>query len=245
MKVFVVTILAILVFIVGCVTHPTRVVIEDSEEFNAPFDKVWDALVATISELSLPIKAVEKDSGILATESVTFADGYSTDRELKQVATYPTGFLTRERAAYRLSIYAEKLDQNITRVRITSNIQVLCKSMGEYTWYSCHSNGTIERNLFSSIKQKIGTTPFFGIKPDLTQPGTDGLIIEEVIPNTSAGKGGVRVGDVLIEFNNIKITSWVDFRNALGGCKIGQTVKTKLKRGDETLELEIVLEKMP
>ena len=58
---------------VGCRTYGVRPTIQDTEIINAPFDKVWEALIATITKRGYSIEAVEKTSGLLTTQLFEFS----------------------------------------------------------------------------------------------------------------------------------------------------------------------------
>jgi len=61
----------------GCANYyypprPIEPEITKSFEVDASFDRTWEALIETFAELQLPIKTIEKDSGIIATEWINY-----------------------------------------------------------------------------------------------------------------------------------------------------------------------------
>jgi len=144
------------VFIVGCVTMPKEIpVIQNTLEVNIPFDKAWSAVVETISDMQLPIKAIEKDSGILTTENVTFANGFLADNEINRVSLKPSVFggVWRQ-GRYSLNIFVTAIDANHTRIKANSHIEAYEQSITN-SWYICHSKGIIESTLFESVKSQL------------------------------------------------------------------------------------------
>lgn len=54
-----------MVMLNGCATtQMVKPTIKDSEVIQAPFDRVWEALIATLAEKALPIESIEKESGL-------------------------------------------------------------------------------------------------------------------------------------------------------------------------------------
>lgn len=142
-------------FLVGCATVAVRPTIQDTEIIDAPFDKVWGALIATLSEQSLPIETIEKESGLVTTKFVTFASGFMAERAINEVAVKPSGLLyTWSNARYTVSVFVTKSGENTTRVKITSHIEAFENNVTK-SWMVCYSNGVIEKRIFDSIEAKI------------------------------------------------------------------------------------------
>ena len=61
----------------------------NSRTFEEPYDSVWSAVVEALSDGGLPVKYIDKDSGLITTEFVRFGDvvtfSFSNDR-LKQIS---------------------------------------------------------------------------------------------------------------------------------------------------------------
>lgn len=85
-----------------------------------------------------------------------------------------------------------------------------------------------------------GDRPYFGSIPDYANEG-EGLALTGVTKGGPADMGGLRGGDVIIQFGDSKISGIEDFDSALRKYKGGDKVKVKVKRGAETLELEVIL----
>jgi len=77
-----------ILLICSCATTPTPQTDppkETSRVFNAPYDKVWSAVVAELSA-DYPIKNSDKSSGLITTEDVTFGASFGGWSSLRQVA---------------------------------------------------------------------------------------------------------------------------------------------------------------
>ncbi len=80
----------------------------------------------------------------------------------------------------------------------------------------------------------LGTMPDYNTK-------ADGVVLELVMPGGPAEKAGLKPGDILVKFGDLKISNIEDFENALRTHKPGDKVKLKAKRGEEEVELEATL----
>ncbi|MGI8980638.1 MAG: PDZ domain-containing protein [Pirellulaceae bacterium] len=69
----------------------------------------------------------------------------------------------------------------------------------------------------------------------------DGVVLELIMPGGPAEKAGLKAGDVLTKFGDLKISNIEDFENALRKHKPGDKVKLMAKRGAEDVELEATL----
>jgi predicted esterase len=80
--------------------------------------------------------------------------------------------------------------------------------------------------------------PVLGVQIDQEFAGP-GVRISAVTDGTGAQEAGVKEGDILTSANGTELSSFDDLRGVLGKLKAGDTVKLAIKRGDETLELNV------
>ncbi len=86
-----------------------------------------------------------------------------------------------------------------------------------------------------------GDRPYFGSIPDFGEP-TDGFAISGVTKGGPAENGGLKGGDVITLLGDNKIANLDDFDAALRKFKAGDKVKVGVRRGKETLNLEVTLD---
>ncbi len=101
----------------------------------------------------------------------------------------------------------------------------------------------VEIKKFESIVSSDGggeRTTSLGTMPDYNTKA-DGVVLELVMPGGPAEKAGLKPGDILVKFGDLKISNIEDFENALRTHKPGDKVKLKAKRGEEEVELEATL----
>jgi serine protease Do len=91
------------------------------------------------------------------------------------------------------------------------------------------------------IKEK---KPFLGVA---ASEGSDveGAHVSRVIDNTPAAEAGMQDGDIIIEFNGVKIKDWDGLREQIAKTKVGDKVKLKVKRADKEVELEVTMGERP
>lgn len=77
----------------------------------------------------------------------------------------------------------------------------------------------------------------------LDKPG--GALIAGVVPNGPAAKGGIRQGDVVVEFNGLEIESAADLPNKVGRTPIGKDVDVVVLRNGARKTLSVAIGTLP
>jgi membrane-associated protease RseP (regulator of RpoE activity) len=67
-------------------------------------------------------------------------------------------------------------------------------------------------------------------------PSGDGIIVEEVMPDSPAARAGLKAGDRIARFGDRRISSDADLLGALREVKAGQTVTLEIVRDGEKIE---------
>jgi len=73
----------------------------------------------------------------------------------------------------------------------------------------------------------------------------EGALISEVVEDSPAEKGGLKVGDVVIEVDGKKVKSSSHLQYLIGNREIGETVKIDVIRGKKKISLKILLGEFP
>jgi len=143
-------------FLASCATVPVdKPIISDTFVINRPFAKVWGATVATLAENSIPIKVIEKESGIITTEQIVFASGFGSDEKIQRIAQLPYVFMSVWNSGkYYLSIYITAGEQDTTNIKITTHIEGY-ESNPTKRWHECFSKGVLENELHDSIVENM------------------------------------------------------------------------------------------
>lgn len=85
--------------------------------------------------------------------------------------------------------------------------------------------GAEVHNVFAKQAESVGLA-----KHSLDPSKVLGAYVARIVPNAPAEKAGVKVGDIIIEFNGKKISETCSLQNAVGSTEIGKAVKLKVWR---------------
>jgi serine protease Do len=65
--------------------------------------------------------------------------------------------------------------------------------------------------------------------------------VESVADGGPADTAGIRVGDILLKYNDAELSSQADLRRALGRGEPGENVVLRVRRGEEELDVPVEL----
>lgn len=85
-----------------------------------------------------------------------------------------------------------------------------------------------------------GTGPYIGVEGDMDSQAAK---IARVLPDTPARKAGIRPGDVIIEFAGKPVDDFASLQLLVNDSQPGDEVDLKVRRGEETVELKLVVGK--
>ncbi|MBL4574777.1 MAG: serine protease [Opitutaceae bacterium] len=101
----------------------------------------------------------------------------------------------------------------------------------------------IVKDILKDGKVHYGTIPVtFAERPDPLR-GSKQIYISSIIPNSSAEKAGLKVGDILHSIRGANIQSKEDIRNLVFHSKIGDFLIVEIKRNEGVLDFAIPVEK--
>ncbi|MCA9083757.1 MAG: M20/M25/M40 family metallo-hydrolase [Planctomycetaceae bacterium] len=84
--------------------------------------------------------------------------------------------------------------------------------------------------------------PYLGVVPNIgADDGIDGIPLQSIRPDSPASSAGLAVGDVLLQANDTPLDGFSDLITFLGTVNAGQTVSFKVKRGEDTVSLNVKL----
>lgn len=79
----------------------------------------------------------------------------------------------------------------------------------------------------------------FGIKDET------GVLLVDVVEGSPAEKGGLKRGDIIIEYDKKKIENPFQFKNLVASTKPGKTVEIKIIRNSNPMTLKVTIEELP
>ena len=155
--------LVILVVMAGLATivassgaPPAKYTFQSRVEYQKPFDEVWEAIIASFAATNVPIKTIEKSSGIIVSDhmKVPFTD--------KPVAIYESDYCDCG-SPQALSVFTEMLGSYNIFVRrfgsdsVSIQVNASFKAIEFNTMNKisssreCNSKGTLEAKLLKDI----------------------------------------------------------------------------------------------
>lgn len=101
--------------------------------------------------------------------------------------------------------------------------------------------------LKKGLKKISGTgRPFLGITPVLDPPAdSPGVPLETIQPGSAAELGGLRPGDVVLEFDGVKTPNFNDLRNVILKKAIGDRCTVKFLRDGKEETITVILGERP
>ena len=98
-------------------------------------------------------------------------------------------------------------------------------------------HGTIQRGVLGVQVQDL--TPELAAAFDVKV--TQGAVVAQVIPDSSASKAGIKAGDIIIAVNGRSIKSSSALRNYIGLKRPGDSAQIKIIRGKKTLHIKATI----
>ncbi len=105
-------------------------------------------------------------------------------------------------------------------------------------------NGKIEFTKTKDVSEDRKAAAFkvtLGVLPDYAYSG-EGMKIDGVLNDRPAQKAALEGGDILIKIGDIEVKDIYDYMEGLSKFKIGDKTKVVVKRGEETLEKQVIFE---
>lgn len=149
-KLFALTVIACLVG--ACVVPPVPRQNDNSSAIKKPFDSTWSAVIETFAELNLPIMNVEKASGLITTDWISFKN---QNDETGYCACGTTKFPLVEvdrRGKFQVFIIAK---ENSAEVNVSAVFEKISqyKEIVENT--PCVSTGKLEAEISKRVSKKL------------------------------------------------------------------------------------------
>ena len=146
--------------------------------------------------------------------------------------------LARHKQLKRVMIYyANSVDQNCLE-----DLKKL-KQLAELKLFGTGFAREELKNLqetFAGVTVEIRVGGFLGIRYQQTSKT---CLITDVIPNSGAAVGGIKVGDTIVEYGGKKIDAPSDLSAVISDHKVGEAIKVVVLRGDKRVPLSVKLTK--
>jgi len=148
----------VIVIFVGCASIPPPAPtepIQDTFIIAGNLSEVWTVILDSLTTLSIPIRVIEKESGLISTDMVIFASGYNCLKTIDEYAVHPTIILdVWDSGRLSLNIIAIQKEEGLTQIKIVPHIETFESNVTK-SWHICQSRGTFERNFATAIQSKF------------------------------------------------------------------------------------------
>ncbi len=140
-------------FLSFCATAPVPRQITNSFSIDKSFDLVWQATIESFAMLQLPIQNMEKDSGLITTDWISFMGQKNTD----YCDCGGLGMSIERSRAGRFNVFVKKISENSCEVKVNCIYEQTYEETLIDTIYKrkCVSTGKLETDMFELIKSKI------------------------------------------------------------------------------------------
>lgn len=148
--------LAVAAAVSACASAPETFDVKSSEEVQADFDKTWQAVIATFAENTIPIKTLEKDSGLIVAEQ-----SLVSYQSMDQVASCGTGSFVEVPSSgiATYNVFVRPVNAIVTKVQVNTKFAMQFRdSYNNSRVQDCNSRSSAEIPSPSSIR-KAGGTP--------------------------------------------------------------------------------------
>ena len=148
----------LLSLVAGCQTTPvSKPIIKDEEVFNYPYETVWKSIVKVFAQNRYPIKAIEKDSGLITSDWISFQKvNYSMTGSKHPYAVMPSNLymMIWKNARGTITAYVTNTSENTTTVQIIVHIEAYEDNVSKQ-WHACYSKGVLENKIFQDIRMSL------------------------------------------------------------------------------------------
>ncbi len=148
--------LSILIFISGCATYKPATkpaAFENKQVFDKDYETVWSKTVKFFASKNIPIKTIEKASGLIATDTMMFEtvrdkNYFSCDKFMS------VGIEVPYQGKASFNVFLEKVSPQKTSVTVnlTANYIVPASQYSAGVERGCFSAGNYEKELLEYLK---------------------------------------------------------------------------------------------
>ena len=153
MKTKVFVLFCLIFYLSGCGTAPKPREIVNSFPINKPPEAVWQAVIETFAELNLPILNMEKVSGLITTDWISFRGqkdevGYCSCGK----ARFPFSEVDRQG---KFNVYVKKINGDSCEIKVNSIFEKTSGYENQTEKTGCVSTGKLEAEIYRLVNEKL------------------------------------------------------------------------------------------
>ena len=165
MKNYMIIIVSTTILFYGCAHAPATYKTQSTITYQNTYDEVWSSIISIFARKNIPIKTIEKDSGIIVTENMNIPlSEFSSDFVSKYCDCGNPGFpyyYKNFKASY--NVFARKIYENRVSVQINTHFTAI-KYQGNNLIESidCVTTGELEKSLFQDLNFRLNVRSYGG-----------------------------------------------------------------------------------
>lgn len=144
--------IVLMALVMGCGSRkPVSFDFNTLNTYDATFDETWEAAISIFAGSNIPIKTLEKDSGIIVSDPLGASASFYRCK---------TGFLeTIRNPQGTFNVFVRKVSDGKTSVQINSIYKGQSWVGNNYLgWKNCQSTGELERTIFQKLLARLGSS---------------------------------------------------------------------------------------
>ena len=145
-------------FLLGCaVAPPKEFQVNPVVTIPGDFDAVWPAVVEYFATTNLPIKTIEKDSGLIVTEWFDASEKPGWGKEDKTLCDCGLApkIVALQWNRGKFSVFVKQTSAGEIALRVTCAYQQLRTFLDEYRVVNCNSTGYVESQLHQYVMARV------------------------------------------------------------------------------------------
>jgi hypothetical protein len=151
------------ILLVACAsTPPVKHSFESSKVYHADYDKVWESIIEAFARNNIPIKTLDKNSGLVVSEDqyIPFTTRYGTKIVDAEYCDCGGGGSLRSYSdlSGKFNVFVKKLNGSDTAVQVNAFFKARVNndlSGVPIGWQNCASTGAFEAKLFSVLDANL------------------------------------------------------------------------------------------
>lgn len=227
-------------------------------------DTITDLAVVKIEEKSLPVPEMAKNEnikigqmaiaigsplGLVGGPTVTVGVVSALNRSIQTEVTFMEGLIQTDAAINPGNSGGPLINSSGIIIGINSAIIPFAQGIGfaipiqQAIWVAEQliEHGEVIRPWISisgvDVNPKLVT--YYNLPTD------KGIVMTDVVQGGQADKSGVKIGDILIQIDDIEVNNVRDLMKVINNHKVGDKITMELLRGEEKIQIDTVLEKAP
>lgn len=144
---------AVGILLTACAKVPVARQIQSSFPIDKPFEAAWQAVIEVFAELNLPISNMEKVSGLIVTDWISFR--YQDNKTgYCDCGTVGFPFSETDRRG-KFNVYVKKTSEGTCEVKVNSVFEMISSYQEANKNTNCVSTGKLEVDIYRRVQEKL------------------------------------------------------------------------------------------